>query len=327
MNVAENKVVKLRQCWRYRFSRIIMAVDFRILKSDAPPVVIIDGSGDPSSPTAFYHPFGNRSFQSLFLVVEILDMMSAFYSPSNSSFTLETEDAATQCVLQVRSVSQAPGVIQTLLQAWQWQWLLIIVLAWELRRMYHLFRIQPVSQCCVRAKQHTDHYQSQDHVKIIGVPTVFGRWLTSIANAFFAQQIIASSYAKVSDIHSISSTLLNQRSQANGKPWAIPTRDKFHVCVSTSKQIEEFNQASVYDISLQGAVHELFPPKELYGGMPAGDIDGNLGLSQGIFKSSLRSHLPALQPVIRRRMEEAFTTELGLGKNVDGMLEAPEFGF
>lgn len=49
--------------------------------------------------------------------------------------------------------------------------------------------------------------------------------------------------------------------------------------------------------------------------MPVGDVPGNLGLSQATFKSNLRSHLPVLQPILRKRMEEAFHTELQ-GKQV-----------
>ena len=49
--------------------------------------------------------------------------------------------------------------------------------------------------------------------------------------------------------------------------------------------------------------------------MPAGDVKGNLGLSQAVFKSNLRAHLPVLQPVLRRRMEAAFHSELQ-GKQV-----------
>jgi len=45
--------------------------------------------------------------------------------------------------------------------------------------------------------------------------------------------------------------------QGKGRPWAIPTRDKYHVCVASSKHIEEFSQASIHDVSLQGAVHEV----------------------------------------------------------------------
>ena len=45
--------------------------------------------------------------------------------------------------------------------------------------------------------------------------------------------------------------------QSKGQPWAIPTRDKYKICIVSKKHIEEFNQASIYDVSLQGAVHEV----------------------------------------------------------------------
>lgn len=55
--------------------------------------------------------------------------------------------------------------------------------------------------------------------------------------------------------------------------------------------------------------------------MPAGDKYENLGLSQGIFRHSLRSHLRQLQPVIRKTMEEGFRTLIQSDKkDKDGTL-------
>ena len=57
--------------------------------------------------------------------------------------------------------------------------------------------------------------------------------------------------------------------------------------------------------------------------MPAGDIQGNLTLSQVIFKSSLRTHLPMLQPLLRKGIQDAFRAEIPEKKSIDGHLITP----
>ena len=64
-------------------------------------------------------------------------------------------------------------------------------------------------------------------------------------------------------------------------------------------------------------------PHELYGGVPIGDTVGNLGLSQVMFKSNLRAHLPTLQPLLRKRIEETFRAETKDGKAVNGLCYHP----
>lgn len=112
------------------------------------------------------------------------------------------------------------------------------------------------------------------------------------------------------------------------------------MCIPTKTYIEEYSSAPTRDIFLQSAVHEvrldpwrpawgvvespltftyqLLPPHELYGGMPVGDTIGNLGLSQSIFKSSLRAYLPALQPLICQRIKIAFQVDIESPKLLGG---------
>jgi len=53
--------------------------------------------------------------------------------------------------------------------------------------------------------------------------------------------------------------------------------------------------------------------------VPAGDKEGNLGLSQAIFRKSLRLHLPELQPLIQETMEETVKNQLRSDKiDADG---------
>ena len=116
--------------------------------------------------------------------------------------------------------------------------------------------------------------------------------------------------------------------QGGGKPYAIPSRNRYHVCVSSQKLVEELTHASIHHVSLRGALFEVSVfsvkycaliltwsyqrafPDQTIDGIALDGLDHNGGLSQKTFRHYARFNLPSLQPLLRNRLEEAFATEI-----------------
>jgi hypothetical protein len=67
-----------------------------------------------------------------------------------------------------------------------------------------------------------------------------GNWLTSVRYCYAAQSVHNEAYAK-----------------ADGNPYAIPARRRYHVCVSSQKLVKELGQASIHQVSLRDALWEV----------------------------------------------------------------------
>ncbi|KAI9814562.1 MAG: hypothetical protein M1827_003117 [Pycnora praestabilis] len=186
---------------------------------------------------------------------------------------------------------------EVIFRQWQWHWLAYVILAWEVRRMVVIL-----------------YHRSPQNIKIVGLPSIFGSWLSSFRYSVDAEKVIANAY-----------------DESKGKPFAIPQRDRYHVCVSTKNQIEELNNASIHQVSLKAAIFDVRAiiwlqkiesckltvlivqrvfPEQTIDGLQFNDSDPNGSVSQNVFKYRLRSHLPMLRPSLQRKLEEALKVEI-----------------
>lgn len=150
------------------------------------------------------------------------------------------------------------------------------IAAWEVKRMIVIF----LNRC-------------PQNVKIAGMDSIVGRWITSLRYCYAAQSVHSKAYA-----------------EGGGKPYAIPARSRYHVCVSSQKLVEELTNASIHHVSLRDALWERAFPEQTIDGLKVDNMDQNGSLSQKTFRHHARLHLPSLQPLLRRRLEEAFATEI-----------------
>lgn len=124
--------------------------------------------------------------------------------------------------------------------------------------------------------------------------------------------------------------------QGGGKPYAIPSRSRYHVCVASQKLVEELTHASIHQVSLRDALWEVSVclanscpwiligsyqrafPEQTIDGLKINGLDHNGSLSQKTFRHYARLHLPSLQPLLRKRLDETFATEIDSHANKHG---------
>ncbi|KAG9237433.1 cytochrome P450 [Amylocarpus encephaloides] len=152
----------------------------------------------------------------------------------------------------------------------------LLIVAYELRRMIVVFR-----------------NRRPQNVKVIGMPSIFGNWLTSIRYCYASQEVHNKAYK-----------------EGKGEPYAIPTRRRYQVCVSSQKLVEEFSTASIHQVSLRHALWERAFPEQTIDGLSVDNIDKNGSLSQKVFRHQARLHLPSMQSLLQQRLDEGFASEI-----------------
>ncbi|KAL8929674.1 MAG: hypothetical protein Q9172_000353 [Xanthocarpia lactea] len=80
----------------------------------------------------------------------------------------------------------------------------------------------------------------QQNVKIIGGDWPIWKWITSVRYGYAAQSVHNEAYT-----------------QGGRKPYAIPARRRYHVCVSSQHLVEELTQASIRQLSLRHALFDI----------------------------------------------------------------------
>ncbi|KAM0129464.1 hypothetical protein ACHAO1_008478 [Botrytis cinerea] len=168
--------------------------------------------------------------------------------------------------------------------SWLPFYLLLFVICYELRRVIKIF-----------------YNQRPSNVKIAGAPTLLGNWITSIRYCYASQEVHNEAYAK-----------------GGGAPYAIPTRRRYQVCVSSQKLVEELGSASIHDVSLRDALWERAFPEQTINGLKLNNMDKNGGLSQKVFRHHARLHLPGLQPLMEKRVRDTIKGEIGGRKTNQG---------
>ncbi|ESZ91025.1 cytochrome P450 [Sclerotinia borealis F-4128] len=202
--------------------------------------------------------------------------------------------------------ASSTGFLLSLFRAWEWQWhwLLYVIVIWEAKRIFELFFLVPVSPHTIKPQggyslhphSSTDS-NTKSNVRITGPSTIFGHWVAGFKHVFYLEEVASNAYK-----------------MPVGKIWAMPTRNNFHICVPTKEYIEEFDRAPQNELSLRGVSHELFPPHELFGGLPP----ESPGIFQKILKTDMRQCLPQLEPSLQDRLHEAFKKDFCGKKNPEG---------
>ncbi|KAL9095068.1 MAG: hypothetical protein Q9165_002670 [Trypethelium subeluteriae] len=127
------------------------------------------------------------------------------------------------------------------------------------------------------------------------------------------------------------------RRPGSGTPYMIPFLRRYQVCVSSQKLVEELTNASIHQLSLREALWEVnIPlalqsdlmvlmtrtqrafPEQTIDGLKLDGMDRDGSLSQKVFRHHARLHLPNLQPLLQKRLEEAWTRELQSQNVKDG---------
>lgn len=125
---------------------------------------------------------------------------------------------------------------------------------------------------------------------IAGLPTIIGKWVSSVQFVLQGTEIILKSYKK-----------------AAGKPFAIPALKNYYVCISDVEQMKELGNAPSYQLSLRHYLEELVSPRHTRIASFEGSYDS---ISTIALMIGLRSNLPALRKGLQERIVVAVEREI-----------------
>ena len=132
--------------------------------------------------------------------------------------------------------------------------------------------------------------------------------------------------------------------QAAGRLYAVPTQSNYQICVSSPEQINEINNASEDQLSLNAALTDVSSRPTFLSctlvnsvenaflvytvhGFKHEKSDPHNKASVVALKARLRAHLPALRPSLQKILEDAFSDVNTQEKNLDGVFSFIQFLF
>lgn len=155
-----------------------------------------------------------------------------------------------------------------------WWWIFLPFVYWEIRRIVW-----------------TIWWKAPKNVRIIGLPTILGRYITAIRMVVDSDAIVQKAY-----------------DEAQGKPFAVPMLDRYLVFISDRQEAARLEQNTPACLSEIEALHELASTDQVLQGVKI-STDRYFHDGAGALKKHLRSNLPALSSEIQTRVNEAFEIE------------------
>ncbi|KAM0794867.1 cytochrome P450 [Usnea florida] len=140
---------------------------------------------------------------------------------------------------------------------------------------------------------------------VAGLPTIFGKWFTSVFCLLQGPELMLKAYGK-----------------AAGRPFAIPTLTNYWICISDAKQISELRNAPSHQLSFKKFLQEtVWPEHTRLSSLETSHQQSNV--SAVALKMGLRSSLPALRRELQEKLEKALESEVQGSADSNGWVKMP----
>ncbi|KAH8654976.1 cytochrome P450 [Tricladium varicosporioides] len=149
-----------------------------------------------------------------------------------------------------------------------------------------------------------EQYHRPNQVSLGCSRTLLGRWLTILKCSFDTPSIVSEGFRK-----------------AQGKAFAVPTLNNYHVYLSNSDHIKELNNAPAKQLSFNGVLADVVFPKYTMHGYSYNPEDPQNSWSVATLKSGLRSNLPVMRKDLQRLLELNFDREIQGKPSADGWIK------
>ncbi|KAF2464155.1 cytochrome P450 [Lindgomyces ingoldianus] len=121
--------------------------------------------------------------------------------------------------------------------------------------------------------------------------------------------------------------ILRAYKDLDGRSFAVPALNEYQVLACSGPDIQSVSEASEDKLSFHAAMTDRLKHKYTMFGFEHNDIDPHNAIPGRTIKVLLRIHLPAIRPMIEKRINEGFNYMLGSSSpDSDGWMSVSTFG-